>query len=365
MVKRKCALENLELNKVYEFWRGKNVLVTGHTGFKGVWLSIWLQRMGAKVSGIALEPNTNPSLYNLFKISNSINSFILDIREPLKLANTIEKIQPEIVFHLAAQPLVSVSYKYPLDTYSINIMGTANLLEALRAIESLKVAIMITTDKVYRNIENNVAFKEIDHLGGYDPYSASKAACEIVIDSFRSAYFGNRGVAIASARAGNVIGGGDWSLDRLIPDAVRAWSSNKSLIVRNPNAVRPWQHVLEPINGYLLLAQNLWTNPGNQGAYNFGPSAEHSDSVENVINLARIKYGKGKVIYEKNDRYFHEANFLSLDTSKTEKILGLQQRWSLDETILKTMIWYLLLINGNNALELCNSDINDFEKVNK
>jgi CDP-glucose 4,6-dehydratase len=355
-------LENLELIKDNTFWKDKNVLVTGHTGFKGVWLCSWLQRMGAKVTGIALVPNTNPSLFNLLNISNTISSFILDIREPLGLAKIVKQVKPEIVFHLAAQPLVSVSYKLPLETYSTNVMGTANLLEALRSVQSLKVAIMVTTDKVYRNQENNEPFKETDYLGGHDPYSASKAASEIVIDSYRSAYFGNRGVSIATARAGNVVGGGDWSADRLIPDAIRAWSSNKPLIVRHPNAVRPWQHVLEPINGYLLLAQHLWHQPNDAGAYNFGPSFELSESVEKVINLARKNFGKGEIIYEEQIKGFHEATWLSLDTTKVNQILELKTRWSLNETIQKTINWYVKNIEGKSTQNLCNEDINEFEK---
>lgn len=242
-------------------------------------------------------------------------------------------------------------------------MGTVNLLEALRNIVGLKIVVMVTTDKVYKNIENNIPFKETDNLGGHDPYSASKAASEIVIESYRTAYFCNRGVSIATARAGNVIGGGDWSTDRLIPDAIRAWTLNKPLIIRHPNAVRPWQHVLEPINGYLLLAQHLWNNPENAGAYNFGPNAEHSESVEKVINIARKIYGKGEVIFEERASSFHEATWLSLDTSKANKILGLNQRWTLNESMHKTMMWYMQNINNKNAYELCNNDINDFENI--
>lgn len=363
MVKRKSTLENLELKDIYKFWRGKNVLITGHTGFKGVWLSLMLQRMGAKLTGIALEPNTSPSLFNSTNVSRSIKSFILDIREPTKLAKNIAKVQPEIVFHLAAQPLVSKSYKNPLDTYNTNVMGTVNLLEALRSIEGLRIAIMVTTDKVYRNQEKKIPFREEDQLGGHDPYSASKAASEIIIESYKSAYFYNRGVSIATARAGNVVGGGDWSTDRLIPDAIRAWSLNKPLFIRHPNAVRPWQHVLEPIKGYLLLAQHLWNNPEDAGAYNFGPSDEHSESVERVINIAKQNYGKGEVIFGESVSTFHEANWLSLDTTKANKILGLSQRWTLNETIHKTIKWYVQNIDNKNAHELCNNDINEFENI--
>ena len=355
-------MENLEVTKDNSFWNGKNILVTGHTGFKGAWLCFWLQRMGAKVTGIALEPNTNPSLFNLINISNTINNFICDIREPIGLAKIVQKVQPEFVFHLAAQPLVGVSYKYPLETYNTNVMGTANLLEALRSIQSLKVVIMVTTDKVYRNLENNEPFKETDYLGGHDPYSASKAASEIVIDSYRSAYFANRGVSIATARAGNVVGGGDWATDRLIPDAIRAWSSNKPLKVRHPNAVRPWQHVLEPINGYLLLAQHLWSKPEDAGPYNFGPSAELAETVEKVINLARKNFGKGEIIYEEQIKVFHESPWLSLDTTKVNQILGLKPRWTLNETIQKSINWYVNNNDGKSARDLCFEDINEFEK---
>ena len=268
-----------------DFWRGKRVLLTGHTGFKGSWLALWLKRLGAKVTGIAIEPNTSPSLFELGDIQEGMISHYCDIRNLTKLQILIESVQPEIVFHLAAQPLVRASYKDPLDTFSTNIIGTANILDSLRKVESCKVAVMVTTDKVYRNKEWLYPYRESDALGGYDPYSASKAASEIVISSYRDSFLAQQGLAVGSARAGNVIGGGDWSQDRLIPDAVRAWQAGVALEIRNPKATRPWQHVLEPLAGYLTLAYKLWNQPELVGAYNFGPQPHEVASVRTVIEL--------------------------------------------------------------------------------
>ena len=272
------------------FWRGKRVLLTGHTGFKGSWLALWLQRLGAQVTGIALPPNTTPNLFDLARIAGGVTNHFCDIRDPLALAKIIRHADPEIDFHLAAQPLVRTSYRDPLATYASNIMGTAHVLDALRGLEGAKVAVMVTTDKVYRNQEWHYPYRETDELGGHDPYSASKAASEIVIASYRSAYLAEQGVAVASARAGNVIGGGDWSTDRLIPDAVRAWQTARPLEVRRPQATRPWQHVLEPLATYLALAQTLWQQPVLAGAYNFGPHTQQAATVREVIEQARSAF---------------------------------------------------------------------------
>ena len=240
-----------------EFWRGKRVLLTGHTGFKGSWLALWLQRLGADVTGLALPPTTMPNLFELAHIKDGISNHFCDIRNSTALAKIIHNAHPEIVFHLAAQPLVRASYRDPLATYATNVMGTAHLLDALRSLNSTKVAVMVTTDKVYRNNEWDYPYRETDALGGHDPYSASKAASEIVIASYHEAYLAEQGVAVASARAGNVIGGGDWSEDRLIPDLVRSVTQKETLEIRSPNATRPWQHVLESLSGYLCLGRKL------------------------------------------------------------------------------------------------------------
>ena len=254
------------------FWQNKRVLVTGQSGFKGSWMVIWLQQMGAKVCGVSLPPQTAPNLFTLASIEALCEeSHFCDIRDAKHLENTMAAFQPDIVFHLAAQALVRASYADPLDTFATNVMGTAHLLEAIRLISDVKVALMITTDKVYKNREWIWPYREEDPLGGHDPYSAGKAASEMVIESYYQSFLKHQDKAIASVRAGNVIGGGDWSADRLIPDAIRAWQNKQVLNIRNPEAIRPWQHVLEPLSGYLLLAEKLWQNPEKTGAYNFGP----------------------------------------------------------------------------------------------
>lgn len=340
-----------------DFWRGKRVLVTGHTGFKGAWLTLWLHRMGASVTGISLPPNTSPSLFELAGIEALCNSRYCDIRDATKLAGKIVAAEAEVVFHLAAQPLVRASYLDPLGTYATNVMGTVNVLDALRGSPSSRVAVMITTDKVYRNNEWAWPYREDDALGGHDPYSASKAACEIVIDSYRKAFLADRGVAVASARAGNVIGGGDWSADRLIPDAVRAWQASDRLEIRRPNAVRPWQHVLEPLAGYLVLVERLWKNADLAGAWNFGPFTHDAVTVRDVIELARVAYDKGEVCYGDGSEGPHEAGWLALEIAKARQLLGFRPRLPLVEAVRLTMAWYRAQESGADARELCELDI--------
>ena len=344
------------------FWNNKRVLVTGHTGFKGSWLTLWLKKMGAQITGISLSPNTDPSLFDLASVNEDMDSHISDIRNLSELKAILLDSKPEIVFHLAAQPLVRDSYLDPLNTYSTNIMGTINLLESLRSIATAKVVVMITTDKVYKNYEWPYSYREIDILGGHDPYSASKSASEIVISSYRNAFMGKENIALSSARAGNVIGGGDWSKDRLIPDLIRAWESEAALTLRNPNSTRPWQHVLEPIYGYLVLATKTWDDPKLSGAYNFGPNPDEVATVEKIIGLARHSYGKGEIEYDTDENQPHEAGWLSLDNSKSKQVLGVTPKMSLDESIEKTITWYRSLENGMNAKDLCMSNILDYEK---
>ena len=355
-------MENMEvITSNLQFWKKKRVLVTGHTGFKGSWLTLWLSKMGAEVTGISLEPNSSPNLFDLSNISKVCNSNFCDIRNLEKLSLLIDQINPDVVFHLAAQPLVRASYKEPLLTFSTNIMGTANILEGLRGAKTTRVVVIVTTDKVYQNNEWAWPYREDDTLGGYDPYSSSKAASEIVINSYRQSYFSAQGIAVASARAGNVIGGGDWSEDRLIPDAIRSWQSGSVLQVRRPDAKRPWQHVLEPLSGYLLLAEKLWENPKLEGAYNFGPQSHEVATVRQVIDSALKIYKSGNVLYSESNEGPHEAGWLALEISKARDLLGFTPKLSLKEAINTTMTWYKMLADGTSALELCERDIAHYE----
>lgn len=343
------------------FWQGKRVLVTGHTGFKGGWLTIWLKRLGAQVYGIGLQPYTGPNLFELARIDALCDSYFCDIRNKDHLSALIRNFQPEVIFHLAAQPLVRQSYKEPIETFSTNVMGTAHLLDALRGLESIKAAVIATTDKVYRNNEWYWPYREDDELGGHDPYSSSKAASEIVIGSYRDSFLARQGVAVASARAGNVIGGGDWSLDRLIPDAIRAWQEKKPIEIRRPNAIRPWQHVLEPLAGYLILAEKLWTNSSLEGAYNFGPLTKDAASVRDVIEMARRAYGNGLVHYVEEKQGPHEAGLLALDISKAQQTLGFQPGLTLANSIQRTIGWYQSQFSGLDPRELCDNEIAVYE----
>jgi len=344
------------------FWHHRRVLLTGHTGFKGSWLALWLQRLGAHLCGVALPPATQPNLFELAGVAEGMDSHLCDIRNAPALAGLVQAFRPEIVFHLAAQPLVRASYRDPVGTFATNVMGTVHLLEALRGVTTVRVAVLITTDKVYRNREWPYPYRETDPLGGHDPYSASKAASEIAIASYRDAFLREQGVAVASARAGNVIGGGDWSEDRLIPDAVRAWSQGAPLAVRRPDAVRPWQHVLEPLYGYLVLAQTLWRQPELADAYNFGPPPHEAASVREVVELARASYGSGDVSYEEIPDGPHEAGWLALETAKARTMLSLRPRWSLDEAIERTMRWYRAWQKGGDARLLCHHDLLAYEE---
>ncbi len=343
------------------FCQGKKILLTGHTGFKGSWLTLWLHRLGAKVTGISLPPHTEPDLFSLAGIEKLCESHFCDIRDSVALDTLIRQIQPEIVFHLAAQPLVRASYVDSVETIATNVMGTAHVLDALRGLERTRVAVMVTTDKVYRSDGRSRPFSEDDALGGHDPYSASKAASEIVIASYRDAFLAEQGIAVASARAGNVIGGGDWSKDRLIPDAVRAWQEGQTLEVRRPNAIRPWQHVLEPLAGYLTLAEKLWQQPAFAGAYNFGPETNQTATVRDVVEIARGSYGRGQVLYGNGSDGPHEAGWLALDIAKSIHSLGVRPRWALTKSIEETMSWYRAQYEGKEARKLCRAQIAEYE----
>jgi CDP-glucose 4,6-dehydratase len=320
-------------------YRGKRVLVTGHTGFKGSWLALWLHEMGAKVTGISLPQESRPNHWDLLNLS--IDDRRLDIREFPALRHVVEETRPEIVFHLAAQPLVRRSYREPLETWSTNVMGTANVLEACRLTPSVRAIVAITTDKCYESREWHWGYRENDRLGGHDPYSASKAGAELVAASYRSAFFNTPGAPLlATARAGNVVGGGDWSEDRLIPDLVRALEQNHSLEIRAPTATRPWQHVLESLSGYLLLGQKLLMEDETfAGAWNFGPEPEGNRTVAEV--LAKLNQQWEDMRWHVIDRpQPHETTLLYLDSSKARSLLHWQSVWSIDVTVANTAAWY-------------------------
>jgi CDP-glucose 4,6-dehydratase len=329
------------------FWCGKRVFLTGHTGFKGGWLSIWLASMGARLTGYALAPNTVPNFYDTARVERGLEtSYIGDIRDLDSLQSAMTQARPEIVIHMAAQPLVRESYSRPVDTYATNVMGTVHLLESVRALDCVRAVVVVTTDKCYENKEWVWGYRESDPMGGYDPYSNSKGCAELVTSAYRQSYFpiesySQHQVGIASARAGNVIGGGDWSSDRLIPDAIRAFEANKVLRVRNPLATRPWQHVLEPLSGYLILAEALFKEGEKfSSGWNFGPSAAGVRSVQDVINLL-IQNWNGSAEWEQDQSLQpHEAHALSLDCSKAREYLNWIPNWGLSEAIENITEWY-------------------------
>ena len=334
-----------------DVYRGKRVLVTGHTGFKGSWLSLWLKQLGAEVVGISLAPETKPSHCKLLGLESTVQHHELDIRHAAEVACIFRTTQPEVVFHLAAQPLVRRSYRDPLDTWATNVMGTANLLEACRHTSSVRVILAVTTDKCYENQEWAWGYRETDRLGGHDPYSASKAGSELVAESYRRAFFHTDGSPLlATARAGNVIGGGDWSEDRLIPDLVRAMAAQQSLEIRSPNATRPWQHVLESLSGYLLLGQKLIEGHKKfAGAWNFGPERSGNRTVADVLNRLQPHWPEMRW-HQTVASQPHEANLLYLDSAKAHTQLGWQPLWNLDTTLGKTADWYRSFHNSQTTI---------------
>jgi CDP-glucose 4,6-dehydratase len=341
MVCWQSSLENVGMKQFADVYRGKRVLVTGHTGFKGSWLSLWLKQLGAEVVGISLAPETQPNHWNLLGLESTIQHHEFDIRQPSEVANVFRATQPEVVFHLAAQPLVRRSYRNPIETWSTNVVGTASVLEACRQTSSLRAILTVTTDKCYENQEWTWGYRETDRLGGHDPYSASKAGSELVAASYRNAFFHTDAAPLlATARAGNVIGGGDWSEDRLIPDLVRAIATQQSLEIRSPNATRPWQHVLESLCGYLLLGQKLIEGDKHfEGAWNFGPERCGNRTVENVLNRLKT-YWPEMQWHQTPALQPHEANLLYLDSAKAHAQLRWQPVWNLDATLEKTADWY-------------------------
>ena len=350
----------MEIKNILNHFKGKNVLVTGHTGFKGSWLAFLLDHVGAKVTGLALAPKTNPSLFELLDINGKCNSIIADINSAEDVKQAIDQAQPDYIFHMAAQPLVRYSYKQPLETFATNVMGTANVLEACKILNKKCVVICITTDKVYHNYEWEFPYRENDRLGGYDPYSASKAAAELVIDSYRNSFFKNSNISIASVRAGNVIGGGDWSEDRLFPDLVNSINTNLPIELRNPSAVRPWQHVLDPLFGYLTLAVSIDQNAHKYNeAWNFGPYNHDSKTVLEVCQQAIVVFKNGSLQINQ-DKQPHEAGQLRLDISKSMTYLNWHPNWSTEKAIERTANWYKAFLKGESAVNLVQKDINDF-----
>jgi len=355
---------------IKEFYRNKKVFVSGHTGFKGSWLTAILHSFGADVKGYALAPETNPSLFKVLNGHALCQSVMGDIRDVVFLHQQIKQFAPDIVFHLAAQPIVRTSYEIPAETFEVNVIGTANVLDGIRLMEKPCIAVMITTDKVYENHETGQAYKESDRLGGYDPYSASKACAELVIDSYRKSFFNpntmeKHHVSLASARAGNVIGGGDWAKDRLIPDIVRALAKNENIQIRNPQAVRPWQHVLEPLWGYLTLAMKMSQDPVLYAdAFNFGPYPNDVLTVKEMSELAIQVWGNGKIDFPVLDNQPHEAGLLSLDIEKADRALQWTPKLNAKKALEFTLAWYKSYYDKTaDMLEFIKRQLNEYQNL--
>ena len=352
--------------ELHQFYKNKRVLVTGHTGFKGSWLALWLLHLRAHVSGVALPPFSESDNFLVTGIESELDHHIADIRDYEKLKALFDRIRPEIVFHLAAQPLVRESYKDPKTTFDINIGGTVNVLECCRKTDSVRSIVNITSDKCYDNREWVWGYREGDRMGGYDPYSSSKGCSELVSDAFRSSFFDQAfsHKALATARAGNVIGGGDWQKDRIIPDCLKAIMANEPIPVRNPLAVRPWQHVLEPLSGYLLLAAKLWQDPEKfSGAWNFGPPAESIVTVREIVSKLTERFEGAEWLDVHNATQPHEAKLLALDISKARHILGWQPAMNIDQAIDCIVEWQHAFLNKRNMFNLCQTQIRMYQEL--
>jgi len=344
-------MDKMNMTDAFKSFKGKKIFVTGHTGFKGTWLTFLLTEVGANVTGYALDPEPGPSHFEMLGLKNKIKHIVADIRDSETLNNAMLAFQPEYVIHLAAQPLVKKSYAEPVETFSTNVMGSVNLLDAVRKCESVRSLVYITSDKCYENIEWIWGYRENDRVGGHDPYSASKGAAEIVFSAYARSFFASRPtLGAATTRAGNVIGGGDWAVDRIIPDCIKAIEKDEPIQIRNPLATRPWQHVLEPISGYLLLAAELYNSPEKySGAWNFGPSSKEVRTVHEVANTIVKHFGKGKVVITGSKDQHHEAMLLQLNCDKAHQILGWHPRWHVEETLNATAEWYKSIIEGADA----------------
>lgn len=366
MGKKASTLEDLgglTGDVIPEFWKGKKVFLTGHTGFKGSWLSLWLQMMGANVKGFALEPPTSPSLFIEAKVGAGMISHIGDINDLEVLGKSMLEFDPEILIHMAAQPLVRLSYQQPIETFKTNVIGTANVLEAARSCKSLKAIISVTTDKCYKNNEWVWGYRENEPMGGDDPYSSSKACAEIVTEAYRKSFFNHiNSPGLATARAGNVIGGGDWAPDRLIPDILFAFGKSEPVVIRNPSSIRPWQHVLEPLSGYLVLAQNLYEKSIDfSEAWNFGPREDDAKSVKWILENMCNKWGNGASWTQDQSSNPHEATCLKLDCSKASLRLNWKPKWSLDFTISNIINWHQSWILGKNMKDYCFQEIQNYQ----
>ena len=356
-------MEYLDVNT--SFWSQKRILVTGHTGFKGGWLCVWLKELGADVHGVSLPPVSFPNFFEKSSVSSGMQSIYEDIRDSSAINKIFLEVRPEIVIHMAAQPLVRKSYADPVETYATNVMGTLNILEAIRSVNTVRAGIMVTTDKCYENHERLSGYKEHEPMGGHDPYSSSKACAELLISSYRRSFFSNEsydqhGTSIASVRAGNVIGGGDWAEDRLIPDFIRAIEIGEDIIIRNPNAIRPWQHVLDALFGYLELAENLYEDNSFVGAWNFGPREGNEKPVQWVVDKLIQLSGKN-VSWKADDRsHPHEANYLKLDCEKANSLLGWHPKWDLENALERVMEWHLADMSGGNLSILSLQQISEY-----
>jgi CDP-glucose 4,6-dehydratase len=345
-----------------DFWHGKRVLLTGHTGFKGSWLSLWLQSMGATLRGIALEPPTEPALFSVARVAQGMEHCVTDIRDFAAVTAQMNEFQPEIVIHMAAQPLVRLSYSQPVETYATNVMGTIHVLEAARHAGSVKAIVNITTDKCYENREWVWGYREDEPMGGHDPYSNSKGCAELVSSAYRKSFLQEAGIAMATARAGNVIGGGDWALDRLVPDTLRALEKSESVLIRNPHAIRPWQHVLEPLSGYLLLAERMYKyGQLDAEGWNFGPRDEDARPVQWIVEKLCHGWEQGASWQLQPGDHPHEANYLKLDISKAKQRLHWAPRWSLEQALEHITDWHRAWLDGQDMHALCLKQIHLYQ----
>ncbi len=361
---RQGALENLGIKMLFnDFYKGKKVLVTGHTGFKGAWLCKMLVMLGADVIGYALEPPTNPSLFALLNIEKDITSYIADIRDSAQLKAVFEKHQPQIVFHLAAQPLVRDSYEFPVYTYDTNVMGTVNICECVRLNPCVKSFLNVTTDKVYENKDLSVSFTEDMPLDGFDPYSNSKSCSELVTHSYKKSFFDNMGVAVSTARAGNVIGGGDFAKDRLVPDCIRAVLGGQEIIIRNPASIRPFQHVLEPLYVYLLIAKAQWEDKSLQGYYTVGPDETDCISAGELADIFCRLWGDAKAVNMPESNAVHEASYLKLNTQKLKDTFAWQPVWNIETALQKVVEWTRAYADGADINAVCEKQIEEFFKT--
>jgi len=348
-----------------DFWQGKRVLLTGHTGFKGSWLSLWFKKLGAEVIGYALEPATTPSLFGVTKVADGIHSVIGDVRDRENLIKCMKAAKPDIVIHMAAQALVRYSYHNPVETYEVNVMGTVNLLEAVRASDSVRSVLVITSDKCYENRERNEGYREDEAMGGFDPYSSSKGCTELVVSAYRQSFFeSGKKVAVATARAGNVIGGGDWSDDRLIPDMARSFSRGETVTIRHPFAIRPWQHVFEALHGYLLLLEKMWDQPLSfSEAWNFGPDESDAKTVSWIVEYFANLWGEADWFVKEDIQQLHEAAILRLDSTKAREKLGWVPSLDLGAALKGIVLWYRCHYESGDIISLSNHQLDEFQQL--